>query len=76
MKYSNIWKIKIDKTPRFTKDRDEATEMLAIAEEMKYETMFLKGNKTNEFNETQQKSVKKEEVKEIEVPDKTDEEIL
>ena len=47
MKYSNIWKIKIDKTSRFAKDRNEASNMLSKAENMKYETMFLKGNKQN-----------------------------
>lgn len=89
MKYSNIWKIKIDKTPRFNKDRDEATEMLEKAEEMKYETMFLKGPKEKQayeeqkaLEEAQQKdpksAPKKRELpkQEIEIPDKTDEEIL
>jgi hypothetical protein len=75
IKYSNIWKIKIDKNPRFTRDRNEAKAMLAIAEEMKYETMFLKGNKTADSLESPSKKPM-EEIKEIDVPDKTDEEIL
>jgi len=56
-KYSKIWQIKIDKQPRFVRDRLEAEEMLGIAQEMEYETMFLKGTKEKEAYEAQKKQI-------------------
>ena len=42
-RYAKTWQIKIDKAPRFKKDREEANELLIATDEMPYETMFMKG---------------------------------